>query len=74
MECLGGSVLKHLTSAQVITSGSWDGDPCSARSLLLPLLLLLPPYPHGLSFSKKETPPKKQKKKTTTPNYIKMYD
>ena len=39
--------VKHLSSAQVMISGSWDRAPrqapCSAQSLLLPLPLLLPP-------------------------------
>lgn len=39
-------LVKHLPSAQVMISGSWDRGPrwapCSVGSLLLPLLLLLP--------------------------------
>ena len=53
--CLGGSVLGHLPSAQVMISGSWNGDPCwapcSVGSLLLPLPLPLPPLMLALSLS-----------------------
>jgi len=46
---LGGSVVKHLPSAQVMIPGSWDGAPrrapCSAGSLLLPLPLPLLVFP-----------------------------
>ena len=45
--CLGGSVSKHLPSAQVMIPRSWDGAshwaPCSVESLLLlPLALPTP--------------------------------
>ena len=47
--------VKHLPSAQVMISGSWDGvphrAPCSAESLLLSLPLLLPPLVLSLSLS-----------------------
>ena len=49
--------VKHLTSAQVMISGSWDGalswwgGAHSAGSLLVPLPLLLPPLVLILSLS-----------------------
>ena len=52
---LGGSVLKHLPSAQVMILGSWDRAPvwalCSAGSLLVPLLIPLPQTPLSLFVS-----------------------
>ena len=57
-ERLGGSVVEHLPSAQVVIPGFWDGAPhqapCSAGSLLLLLSMPLPSFlllVFALSFS-----------------------
>ena len=47
--CLGGSVVKHLPSVQVMIPVSWDRAPhqapCSTGSLILPLPLPLLVFP-----------------------------
>ena len=62
---LGGSIVQCLPLAQIMIPGSWDGAPhqapCSADSLLLPLLLPM----LVLSLSNKLIQKKKEEEKKT---------